>query len=591
MLVVSCRNNIPTLTPYRYYCVRSVVKMDIITLSNETERLVDFQDVTIFKELSKEYTLEFVILKTERNKYVYDMVQEESKVVIGNEHFSIKIVEENPYSKRVYALNSFFDTIDDYVEETFPDGLYSITEALDLAFSTTDWTYTLGDSYPQRAKLEDYGNDNALSMLNKVLNAFNSEYEINNVNKTVTIKRTIDVDTDYQIRYKINLTEINKTVDSSDVKTAIKVFYNLDEFGNYNSSIIYRSPNNSKYPRDKWAAPIMSDVITTQAQAISTARLVLNDEPTINFEVEFVALQQAGYNSDDLQLGSIVFLVDERMDIDANARITAIKTFPYEPNRTPIVSISSIKKNMSSLAISQQKAQHTIEQSAVKLKSIYNGCTISKEDGFKAVAENGVEAFLNATEGIAIKRDGKYKFYASAVEDELVLDGKLNITSNNITMLEGFKDDAGGTFKIYDNDGLLNVRIGSNKFSSTHNGGSLVIYADNAIKNDPRLELLINDTDSAGEIFVMDEDGNRRISLHGVTNGDTELIVQNEDGSERTVITPYTITIDNDPVVTENVLEGLLQNVYDLIENLQEEIDYLQEEIDDLQDQIDDLGT
>lgn len=556
--------------------------MIVIDLQNQAAKLVDFTESAIHKKKNGEQTLSFTAIKTERNKEAYDLLQDESIVKVGNNNFIIKMIDDNGYSKEVTAITSFFECIDDYVNESWPDGLYTIEESLDLAFSTSEWGYLIESDYPQRAKLEDFGRDNAVSMLNKIINAFNSEYEIDTENKKIKIKRQIGNQTDFMIKYKYNMEEIHVVSDSSEVKTRVELFYNLDEFGNYNSSIVYISPEESKYRRPKWRAPIFSDVITTEQQAISTARLVLKDTPDVTITTKFTTLQRNGYNSEDLQLGNGVYLIDERTGLKMSARITEIIEYPYT-NESPEVTVSSFNKLFTNTMVNQSIKQAEIENTAVIQSSIYNGCTISKEEGFKAVSENGVEAFLNATEGIAIKRDGKYKFYASATEDELVLDGKLNITSNDITMLEGFKDDAGGTLKIYDNDGLLNVRIGSNKFSSTHNGGSLVIYADNATKNDPRLELLINDTDGAGEIFVMDEDGNRRISLHGVTNGDTELIVQNDDGSERTVITPYVITIDNSPVITEVVLDGILQNIYD-------EFERLQEEIDDLQDQIDDLG-
>lgn len=556
------------------------VVLEVTTLNQENEMLTDFHEVSIFQELSGQHTLEFTVVKTERNKHVYDMVQEESTVKVGKDEFVVKLIDENPYSKSVYATGIFFEMIDDYVEETFPDGLYTITEALDLALSNSVWTYELMDSYPQRAKLEGFGNDNALSMLRKVINAFNSEYEVDANNKKIIIKRSVGINTDYQIRYKSNLVGINRNIDSSNVKTAIKVFYNLDEFGNYNSSIVYRSPNVNKYPREKWATPILSDVITTESQAVSTARLVLNDEPTIAVEVEFLALKKIGYESDDIQLGNRLFLIDERMNIDANARIVAVKTFPYEISRTPVVTISSIRKNMSSLVINQQNAQATIEQSAVKLKSIYNGCTISKEDGFKAVAENGVETVMNATEGIYIKRDDVLKFFVDANNDELTMDGRLKVTSGSTTVMEGYKDTAGGIIKLYDVDAQLNVAIGSNRNDIGYTGGSLTLYNDGSQLEDGKVELRI-DRSSEGGVMALVGDGNlqsllaeaknsftneSKLTLTGQNIFDTTTVhpdfIETTDGTYSTTISSEDVTIRNVKILREIGL------IWDAINNL-----------------------
>ena len=76
-----------------------------------------------------------------------------------------------------------------------------------------------------KANLTEFGNDNLVSMLNKVVGAFNSEYEIDSVNRRIIIKRRIGVDTDYQIRYKNNIQNISRQINSENVKNSGSSFF------------------------------------------------------------------------------------------------------------------------------------------------------------------------------------------------------------------------------------------------------------------------------------------------------------------------------------------------------------------------------
>lgn len=544
--------------------------MIVTTLDGQKEMLTDYSGVSIVRKVNGEQNLNFTVYKTDKNTHSYPLIQDESILTVDGEDFIIKVLNEGPYSKNGVAINAFFDCIDDYVEELWPDGLYTIQESLQHAFSTSSWTYVISDSYPQRAKLEQFGADNVVSMLNKILNAFSSEYEIDTRNKRITVKRRLGYDTDYQIRYKHNLQTIQQSTNSNDVKTAVQVFYNLDEFGNYNNSVIYYSPNKDKYPKLKWREPIYSDIITTESQAIATARLILKDTPDITLRTEFLALQQAGYESDKVELGNGVWLIDERMDIKMSARIIEIETFPYD-NRSPIATISNYQKMITDTMVQRQQEQAVIERTAVKQHSIYNGCTITKEDGFKAVALNGVEAFLNASEGIAIKRNGKYKFYASAIEDELILDGKLYITANDNVMLQAYMDENGGTLNIFDVDTNLNVEIGSNQGRIDGVGGVIRIYDDTDSGGGAQRCAIYVDRDSRSGIFTLSnsQTAAQKLFMTGKVSDDAMFYLVDNDDTICTSIGVKSGFIDGSEIVTRAILNPLLDDIWDAIHDLQ----------------------
>lgn len=559
--------------------------MILTDLLNRTELLTDCNDISIERKLGGEHTIQFTAYRTGNNIHAYDLLQHDSLVESANESFVVKDIDETPFSKNVIAINTFFECIDDYVEQQFPDGLYTIQESLQLAFSTSDWSYVISDNYPQRAKLEQFGNDNPVSMLNKILSAFNSEYEIDTPNKRVIIKRRLGVDTDYQIRDRYNITNINRSIDSKNIKTAVKVFYNLDEFGNYNSSVIYYSPNRSKYRKTKWREPIYSDVITSEAQAISTARLILKDTPDITISVEFTTLQDMGYGSDDIQLGNGVFLIDERLGIESTARIVGIKEFYKQvngqlikdANRSPIVTISNIQRTVSRALVQQQKQNVQFERTGVKQQTIYNGCMISKEEGFTTTAENGVKTYQNSTEGLRITVDGVNQFFVDPINRQLTLDGRLYITDNQNLLLDGYRNSAGGVLDIYDIDGNLNVEIGSNRFDADKNGGSLRIYDDNGgSSGQEKIELFIERGTNAGIMrLINDSSTDAKVLLTANVRPQSMFILADDAGEAQTFLGTEQGFINQSQIVTAATLQPILDAIYQDLQNLQDEIDDL----------------
>lgn len=322
---------------------------------------------------------------------------------------------------------------------------------------------------------------------------------------------------------------------------------------------------------------------------------MLKDEPDITFSVEFTALQEMGYNSDDVQLGNGVYLIDDRMQIESTARIVAIcelykllnDQLVKDTNRSPIATISNVQKTISPALVQQQKQQAQIERTAVKQQKIYNGCTISPEDRFKATAINGITAFLKATEGIAILNGEVYKFYVNP-QGKLVLDGRLYNTKDGGTPLFGaYSDAASGILKIFDKDGKLNVAIGSNFFDTEYTGGALKLYNDGSSLSDQRVEMGIYRVDStgnsegeAGFLHLMDGNNNERISIEGVSysTGETRIILRNVDGTSETEIIAGAVYVDGEPLATKADLDALETELKELI----------RQEIRDLKDYVDD---
>lgn len=529
----------------------------VTDLHNQSEPLVDYvkDSLSIKQKINGDYTLSFTVIPTSQNKVAYDMVQEESKVTYDGATFVIKNVTETPYSKSVTAIHEFFETEGDFVEEVLLEGMYTIQQALTLAFSTSDWDWTLQGTFDQ-VTLTDFGHDNCLSLVNQIMQLYNAEYEIDEEKKWIVVKNRIGEETDYQIRYKHNLKAISRSIDSSNIKTAVRVHYNVDDLGEYRSSFTYYSNNESKYGR-KFAEPLYLDQVTTWDEARRIAENYLKDVPDISIECEFVELQKAGYQG-DVQLGNSLFLIDERMGIDIEARIVEIEEYP-DSSKSPRIVISNTQKTMTDVVLDLNNKHVNLDRVAVKQRKYYNGCTITPEEGFKATSQNGVTVWMNATEGFILEKDGIRKFFVDQ-NGKLQLDGELHITSDDGTkkLLEAILEESGGTVKIYNADGIINAQIGSNVYSYADCGGAIYLYSDNG---DLKVDIYIDRNTESGRMILRDRNGESRININADDVDGAIIQISDDNGDLKTFLSEDDGYIGGERIATRNWVRDYIDDI------------------------------
>lgn len=452
-----------------------------ITHNNTIEPIIDFDtsSASIKQTLNADYALSFFIHKTDRNSFCYELIEEEAVVTVGGENFVIKSIGESPYGKQVTALHEFFNLVDEQVDQTLADAWHSIDIPLSIIFANVDWTYQVHDAF-EMAYLKAVGNDNPVALLNAVIDAFEAEYTVSSVDKTVHIYKKIGKETDYQVRYKHNLVAIDKDIDASDVKTAIKVRYNKQEDGSYASVATYISPHANKYAKLKWAKTVEFDTDNIDVALAYGAQQIV-DTPSVSITCEFVHLRAAGYDEKDIALGNSFYLHDPRVNENDLARIVAIERYPYDKTKTPKVTLANRVKYMSDIAVEQRRKHLLLNAEAVKLKENYGGATVTEDEGITVIAEQekSIVVRMNAREGIIIKNGEIKKFYVD-LDGNVTFDGRLLITKGDgITpMLEAFLDQLGGRLMMYDVDGKLNVKMGSEESGGGQQGGILKLYHD-----------------------------------------------------------------------------------------------------------------
>lgn len=128
---------------------------------------------------------------------------------------------------------------------------------------------------------------------------------------------------------------------------------------------------------------------------------------------------------------------------------------------------------------------------------------------------------------------------------------KIQEISNYGTLLaELYKNDKGGLMKILDNDGNLNVTVGSENGTSMNNGGTLILYDDGSDK--PRLELGISKDYHSGTINLKDNNGVVRAALYGGGFTGPIIAIMNSNGSLRSYLTESTGKINSETIATQN---------------------------------------
>ncbi|MGO4887059.1 phage tail spike protein [Anaerobacillus sp. MEB173] len=287
--------------------------LTITTLNNETELLTDYKELQLKERVNSEYTLSFILFQTDNNEHAYPLVQEESIVEYNGQEYRIKQVNErsrgNKAIKDVQAQHVYFDLIDEYQYELI-GGNKTINELVEFALNGTDFTFEIADSFDVQIVF-NYGENNVITLINQILEVFQCEVELQN--RHLVFKKQIGRVSDFQFRYKHNLKAINKTIETRNLTTKIRGYWQ----GGF---VNFTSPMADIYGI-RHAEPIRDDNISDEATMLQILERSINDKPEISFTIDFVELQEAGYPFDSPMVGDDIILVFEPLNIDISARI------------------------------------------------------------------------------------------------------------------------------------------------------------------------------------------------------------------------------------------------------------------------------
>ncbi|MDC2867557.1 phage tail protein [Bacillus sp. BP-3] len=405
--------------------------LTITDIAGNTEPLTGHTQLRRKRKVNGEKTISFTVIPTNENQYSFPMVQEESKVEFNGETYIIKQVKERSlgklFIKQCEAIHSFYVDMINSHEYSTRNGSMPIISALDFVFSNTPYTVAIVDSFYAQ-DWESFGDDNKLSLFQKVLERYEAEFTVSG--NRVTIRKKIGIDTDFQFRYNYNIKTLERNVDSKGLSTYIRGYGKGIEAE-------YTSPNASVLGiiHEK---PVRDDRYTTSDGLMERLKKEIQDTPLVSITVDFVDMRRAGYPYDVPNEGDRVPLVYEPMSIDIDTRIMEVdegfneKLEVINSNVTLAnykkdfagTLFQTVNKAMGGILNDDGKIKYNVLDDAVKLatEAIKSAQTELKfENGILAInPDNPNEIVVFNSAGIGISRDGGKTFQEALTYQGLV---------------------------------------------------------------------------------------------------------------------------------------------------------------------------
>jgi hypothetical protein len=210
--------------------------------------------------------------------------------------------------------------------------------------------------------------------------------------------------------------------------------------------------------------------ITVISKNVNKREKDSSGNPVISYECELIRPME-------LNLGDVVTLEYDRLDIDISLRIVSITKNPYNRHE--------ISFQVGNKIPGIQDDMYRIQTTTVIKNKVYNGTRIGPDDGFVATrSDNFARVIMNATDGIKIQKgDGSGNVWTDVIF--LDTEGNGNFTGKLISSsFVGGSINIGSDNFIVDSDG----NVTSNSMTVT--GGSITIT-----RSDNKAKVIISGTD------------------------------------------------------------------------------------------------
>ncbi|MCU5390492.1 phage tail protein [Bacillus paranthracis] len=331
-------------------------------LNGQSEMLTDYKEVKRKRRVNGEHSLSFYLLNTPNVKHAYNLVDERAilKDKHGDEYVILGVNKRGHYGKSVTAVHIFFDNMMDWQYNLY-NGYANFKQCMDFIFNGTGWTYINQGAFAATT-FENFGDDTRSSLLQKALNRYGAEMQIDNKTKTVTFKNQIGVETDAQFRYGHNLKTFEEDTDMANFATYIRG-YGKDTAGN-EFMVEYESPMANVYGRIH-QKPIRDERYKTKETLLEACKKEINDVPDTRFKISIVNLIANGLSPlHKFNYGDYVYMFYEKADVKIKIRVIEIEDDPTDQTKSPIIELSTFKelKTMSAIQAQFQQTQKQVQQ-------------------------------------------------------------------------------------------------------------------------------------------------------------------------------------------------------------------------------------
>ncbi|OTX80657.1 phage tail protein [Bacillus thuringiensis] len=331
-------------------------------INNQEEMLTDYKEVKRKRRVNGEHSLSFYLLNTPNVAHAYNLVDERAiiKDKHGDEYVILGVNKRGHYGKSVTAVHIFFDDMMDWQYNLY-NGYANFKQCMDFIFNGTGWTYINQGAFAVTT-FENFGDDTRSSLLQKALNRYGAEMQIDNKTKTVTFKNQIGAETDAQFRYGHNLKTFEEDTDMTNFATYIRG-YGKDAAGN-EFMVEYESPMAKVYGRIH-QKPIRDERYKTKEPLLEACKKEINDVPDTRFKISIVNLIANGLSPlHKFNYGDYVYMFYEKADVQIKIRVIEIEDDPTDQTKSPIIELSTFKelKMMSAIQAQFQQTQKQVQQ-------------------------------------------------------------------------------------------------------------------------------------------------------------------------------------------------------------------------------------
>ncbi|HDR8024153.1 TPA: phage tail protein [Bacillus cereus] len=331
-------------------------------LNGHSEMLTDYKEVKRKRRVNGEHSLSFYLLNTPNVAHAYNLVDERAIIQdkFGDEYVILGVNKRGHYGKSVSAVHVFFDNMMDWQYNLY-NGYANFKQCMDFIFNGTGWTYINQGAFAVTT-FENFGDDTRSSLLQKALNRYGAEMQIDNKTKTVTFKNQIGVETDAQFRYGHNLKTFEEDTDMANFATYIRG-YGKDA-SDKEFMVEYESPMAKVYGRIH-QKPIRDERYKTKEPLLEACKKEINDVPDTRFKISIVNLIANGLSPlHKFNYGDYVYMFYEKADVKIKIRVIEIEDDPTDQTKSPIIELSTFKelKTMSAIQAQFQQTQKQVQQ-------------------------------------------------------------------------------------------------------------------------------------------------------------------------------------------------------------------------------------
>lgn len=284
-------------------------------------------------ELNGQEDIELTIHQQKNNSLDLKTVDKLWEIDYNNITYKIVYVKQqtrgNGFYLNVRATPLFYWDFDKSIIHENHDGSHTANEAFRQVFEGSGYNYILVDFSPA-VSWEGFGKGTTrLEMFKRLIDRYGYEFTING--STVTMRHLVGNDTNFMYKYKLNASNVSSTTDANGYFTYVRGFGDYEE-----GEEDYL--NNAKLKPDPYISPLAEVVGLWEGKPVKDGRILdenllkqrmkeaVEESLQVTVEGTLHDVRQMGYDVAVPTKGDRVWLLDERINLEQEIRVYAVKT-------------------------------------------------------------------------------------------------------------------------------------------------------------------------------------------------------------------------------------------------------------------------